>query len=60
MGCSRSPLTGAIRLDAVRLPPLAETPRPVFGAVLFPVKAGGGPSDPAPTSEADIYGSGFA
>ena len=53
-------LSGAIRLYAARLPPLAAAPRPVFGAVLFPVNAGGGSTDPAATSEADIYASGFA
>jgi hypothetical protein len=58
MGCSRSPLDR--RHSPLCRAPLAGTPRPVFGAVLFPVNAGGGPSDPAPTSEADTYGSGFA
>ena len=51
---------GAVRLYAARLPPLDGTPRPVFGAVLFPVGAGGAPTDPAATSEADTYASGFA
>jgi hypothetical protein len=51
---------GAIRLYAARLPPLDASSRPVFSAVLFPVDAGGAPTDPTATSEADTYGSGFA
>jgi hypothetical protein len=51
---------GSIRYYAARLPPLASQPRPVFGAVLFPVNAGGAPTDPSATGEAETYDTGFA
>jgi len=53
-------LDGAIRLYAARIPPLAAAARPVFAAVLFPVDSGGAAIDPAVTSEAEAYDSGFA
>lgn len=51
---------GAVRLYAARIPALGATPRPVFAAVLFPVDAGGAPTDPSATGEAETYDSGFA